>query len=396
MSRVSFGRDSEAVLKEASTAYFNDGYRQIDFILAYQPDSSAKKRAQRVRFRQKFEASMKKEGLELEIEGKENSQDGKTAFVKVHATWQALTRQAELDHLQMPIMTSDLEPKQSSFVNRSITSIFARFGRPSPFELQPEYQIKRERYFTDAYDRSREDQFLIDDEDKFFTQAQRINLTWSIISNITISLKVHKRKKHRNGRGNDDIMDNESGFSGSHFEETRKSGAAKDDDEEESESRVKTANIQYLLNNGTFSDAFPVHDCDLDESGTDPVDWSKIPIDLWPKRKYLRTVWCNFRQWHRHQPLDEIRDYFGEKVLFLNYSSYIALNVLLKEAMYYAWLGFYTKMLIIPSIVGILITLWGVWHSFNDDEASSFCEAGVNGTDLLFCRACRQPVCPYV
>ena len=68
--------------KSTELNYFNDGHRRIDYVLAYQPDSNFKKRAEMVRFRQKFEAAMRRECLELEIEGKENSQDGKTAFVK--------------------------------------------------------------------------------------------------------------------------------------------------------------------------------------------------------------------------------------------------------------------------------------------------------------------------
>uniref|UniRef100_A0A914XH48 Anoctamin n=1 Tax=Plectus sambesii TaxID=2011161 RepID=A0A914XH48_9BILA len=376
MNSVPLDREGEAALKRASTAFFNDGYRQIDFILAYQPDSNSKKRAQKVRFRQKFEASMRREGLELEVEGKENSQDGKTAFVKVHASWEALTRQAELDRIQMPIMASDLEPIKSSLINRGLSAASALIGRSNPFELQPEYQVKREKYFTDAYDRKREEQFLIGDQDHFFTQAQRIYLTWSIISGITISLNVQKRKKRQQSRAKGDILDNESSFSGSLFNEVHLNAVV---DEEPRESRVKTANIQYLLSNDIYGQAFPVHDCDLTDSATDTVDWSKIPIERWPKRKYLRTVWGAFRQWHRHQPLDEIRDYFGEKV-----------------AIYYAWLGFYTKMLVYPAVFGIFITLWGIWHAFNDDEANSFCKAGIGGADLLICRACRQPACPYI
>ena len=38
------------------------------------------------------------------------------------------------------------------------------------------------------------------------------------------------------------------------------------------------------------------------------------------------------------QPLKEIRDYFGEYV-----------------ALYFAWLGFYTKLLLVPSLVGFLV-----------------------------------------
>jgi Calcium-activated chloride channel len=47
--------------------------------------------------------------------------------------------------------------------------------------------------------------------------------------------------------------------------------------------------------------------------------------------------------------LDAVRDYFGVKI-----------------ALYFAWLGFYTNLLIAPSIVGLLTFLYGV-ISLNSD-----------------------------
>ncbi|DAZ98242.1 TPA: hypothetical protein N0F65_011710 [Lagenidium giganteum] len=52
--------------------------------------------------------------------------------------------------------------------------------------------------------------------------------------------------------------------------------------------------------------------------------------------KDLRHVWA-LRWTMVNQPLNKIRFYFGEKI-----------------ALYFAWLGFYTKMLVLPSIAGII------------------------------------------
>lgn len=50
----------------------------------------------------------------------------------------------------------------------------------------------------------------------------------------------------------------------------------------------------------------------------------------------LRRTWA-LRWFMLNQPLNQIRFYFGEKI-----------------ALYFAWLGFYTKMLVFPSIAGII------------------------------------------
>ncbi len=56
----------------------------------------------------------------------------------------------------------------------------------------------------------------------------------------------------------------------------------------------------------------------------------------------LSENWAGFRNILKRQPLDDVCRYFGVKI-----------------AMYYAWLGFYTNMLVLPSIVGVLAFLQG-------------------------------------
>lgn len=57
---------------------------------------------------------------------------------------------------------------------------------------------------------------------------------------------------------------------------------------------------------------------------------------------------CGFYFSSSLQPLDAIKEYFGAKV-----------------AIYFAWLGFYTHMLIPVSICGILFFVYGfiTWHT---------------------------------
>ena len=63
----------------------------------------------------------------------------------------------------------------------------------------------------------------------------------------------------------------------------------------------------------------------------------------------LYLQWGRPFAWFKKQPLWLIKRYFGDKV-----------------ALYFAWLGFYTIMLIPPAIVGILVVIYGGLTLFAD------------------------------
>jgi hypothetical protein len=62
------------------------------------------------------------------------------------------------------------------------------------------------------------------------------------------------------------------------------------------------------------------------------------PLHNYEELASLRSKWMRWRFAPWGQPLDDIKDYFGEKV-----------------GLYFAWLGHYTTWLIFPSIVGVLL-----------------------------------------
>ena len=86
-------------------------------------------------------------------------------------------------------------------------------------------------------------------------------------------------------------------------------------------------------------------------------------------RDTLFHEWAAIRKIHTFQPLDAIRDYFGVKV-----------------ALYFAWLGFYTNLLIVPSIIGIICLLYGLITVFGDIPSEEICQ----NSNIFMC-----PVCDY-
>lgn len=100
--------------------------------------------------------------------------------------------------------------------------------------------------------------------------------------------------------------------------------------------------IDKLISDGYYLAAYPLHE-------------GKI-IDRTDKdspRVQLVTKWCNVRNLFKPQPLDAIRRYLGVKI-----------------ALYFAWLGFYTSMLIPASIVGVICFFYG-WSTLQYDKVTA-------------------------
>lgn len=73
-------------------------------VLVYQEESEgvmteieAKKREQR----RTFQENLLKEGLQMELEPKENSFDGKTSFLKLHIPWKIKIQYAEVMNIKL-------------------------------------------------------------------------------------------------------------------------------------------------------------------------------------------------------------------------------------------------------------------------------------------------------
>ncbi|KAK7891486.1 hypothetical protein WMY93_023449 [Mugilogobius chulae] len=97
----------------------------------------------------------------------------------------------------------------------------------------------------------------------------------------------------------------------------------------------QTTGIQSLLAQGVYESAFPLHDGSFTRRGR---------RDQRNDRQILHEEWANYGVMHKYQPVDLIRKYFGEQI-----------------GLYFAWLGVYTQLLIPPSLLGIIVFLYGIF-----------------------------------
>ncbi|KZC10272.1 Anoctamin-4, partial [Dufourea novaeangliae] len=333
-------RDDAMLQKDASpepeidpdTLYFRDGRRRIDKVLVYQDDVNGvltEVETRRQEQRRVFQQNLLKEGLQLELEPKENSFDGKTYFLKLHIPWKIKVQYAEVMNLKLPtkrFITISVKAWQGNEDARQRPKLWEKWMKwikwmrklhtwdTKKYPEEPSFYKS-----TDSGDR--EERFVVKDRDTAYTPAQRSLIVMQIL------LRARYDEHHD------------------------KSG------------------IRRLLADGTYLDCFSLHEGPYNK----PVLNGEI-LD----RYLLYLIWARPGQWYKKQPLWLIRRYFGEKV-----------------ALYFAWLGFYTKCLYAPAIVGLLCFMYGVFSMESSDNIPSkeICNPKIGG-NITLCPNCDR-VCSY-
>ncbi|KAM7015670.1 anoctamin-1a [Tautogolabrus adspersus] len=278
--------------------YFSDGQRRVDYVLVYNIQKPGSVRRRSARFgennfvrrlrrslsmrssraplqpkedpeiaaqdlrpdnsdydnrskREEFEENLLETGLELEKD--EGSKIPGIGFVKIHAPWNVLCREAEFMKLKMPTKKV-YEVKQGSNVVEKIRLFIHKVTAP----LHPKVDANRPQSVKSlSHPFSREKQHLFDlsDLDKFFDSKTRSSIVYEV-------LKRTKCTKSKCPMG-----------------------------------------ITSLLANGYYTAAYPLHDGDIEGVSAEPND-----------RKLLYEEWASYSVFYKYQPIGLIRKYFGEKV----------------------------------------------------------------------------------
>ncbi|NXH76099.1 ANO5 protein, partial [Hydrobates tethys] len=291
--------------------FFRDGVRRIDFVLSYVDDLN-KEWEKKLERRKEFESNLQKAGLELETEDKKESEDGKICFVKIHAPWEVLITYAEVLNIKVPIKENDIP----SMVENPLDCMLA------PFRLPEKVMHPEPDYFTAPFSKEKQELYLINDESTFFSPSMRNRIVNYILTRCPYGTEEGKKK----------------------------------------------FGIKRLLNNGTYSAAYPLHDCQYWKKANDP--------NCDNERYTLYMEWARFLRFYKEQPLDLIRKYYGEKI-----------------GIYFAWLGFYTEMLFLAAVIGLICFLYGLFTMDENMSSKEICDPAIGG-EIIMCPLCDRE-CEY-
>ncbi|XP_062346893.1 anoctamin-2 [Cinclus cinclus] len=200
--------------------------------------------------REEYERNLLEAGLEIEKDPENKSQG--LSFVRIHAPWQVLSREAELLKIKMPTKKM-YEITEEKGVLKTLNGIWCKLTEP----LQPQVpQQENTKMKTLSYPFSREKIYLynIKDKDTFFDNATRSRIVREILKRTST--------KARSSMG-----------------------------------------IGTLIANNVYDAAYPLHDGEYEGQNDDMNE-----------RKLLYQEWARYGVFYKFQPIDLIRKYFGEKI----------------------------------------------------------------------------------
>ncbi|CAL9684906.1 unnamed protein product [Knipowitschia caucasica] len=293
---------------------FSDGCTKVDFVLVWEESLDLQREepnAAHRKWRKSFLSRLRHTGLLMEKREVEQLKS-RLCFLLLSAPWSLLCYYAEEIGLRAPLQMVHAENLNWS------ERVLQRFSIPNL--LHNAVPLAPPDFYTCAFRANKLDRFLgSDDKDNFFKPTQRHQVLFEILSRTPY-------------------------------------GSV----------RWGQVGISRLLNDGVFSAAFPLHQ----GSAEPPPHGRPAPPSL---RRVLFSHWAAWSCWRRYQPLDHIREYFGEKI-----------------ALYFAWLGFYTGWLLPAAVMGLVVFLMGFWLVQTDVPAREVCDSGGS---IVMCPLCKD--CPF-
>ncbi|XP_031635097.1 anoctamin-1 isoform X2 [Contarinia nasturtii] len=315
--------------------FFADGERSIDFVIVWQPVEDRLQEELNCIKRAIFEDNLVNEGLELERDEIEHLH-----FTKIHTPIEVLRRYSEILKLRMPMKESLCSvQEQNRFSKISNAALYISNKIPGFRSVQ--------NTTTSAYDRfsgccNKLWNLMSVDEQHFPPKSTRFTAVYSRDKEYLFD--VHHKcffTPAIRSRIVQFILD-------------RKRFTMQIDDD-------YAFGIDRLINEGVYIASYPLHDGEISVPGS--------------VRHLLYKEWASVSKWYRYQPLDYVKDYFGVKI-----------------GLYFAWLGYYTYMLLLASIVGIGCFLYAIFTLPYDIPSQEICYGNMKNTTM--CPLCDR-LCNY-
>ncbi|CAG7717026.1 unnamed protein product [Allacma fusca] len=316
----------------------------VDFVLVWESSTNAEQATSAEIAKEKrqiFEKNLEREGLILEREKLESST---LTFVKIHAPPEVLRRYCEILKLRMP-----MKPLQGEIVD-IICSDYDNHQEyyGSLFQI---YQHQTESTSTGNTG-------VLADVSAFFSM---------FTSYFEMDTRLFPPKDHKfhsvYSRDKEYLFDVEdpeffTPLIRAHIVDfiLKRKRYSEDTSEDFS------FGIHRLLTDGVYFAAYPLHDGDL-----------KNPDS---QRYRLWTEWAAIGKCLKYQPLEAVKEYFGVKI-----------------GLYFAWLGFYTHMLIPVSILGFICFLYGCFSINQDQPSLDICNKTLS-EQIYMCPLCDK-LCDY-
>jgi len=320
-------------LLDSSLFFKSDPDKRVDFILVYEdPKPEDQEGRTSLHRRNIFKENLLKEGLELEIE---DSGGCALNFIKIHAPMEILKRYAEILKIRMPIrkFSAELLACQGNRQGAEGAEML-EFKLTQLDSVTSDHKLDAVRIplFSDVADEMQS--WFQRFQRPFYPSPEIFNYTegneyTAIYSRDKEYLFDHEEERFFSQSTRSRIIE---------FLLQRKRFSDNPNDD-------FAFGINRLISEGVFLAAYPLHDGTIKAPGS--------------MRYLLFREWASFSKFWKYQPLDAVRDYFGVKI-----------------GLYFAWLGFYTFMLIPPSIVGLICFLYGLITMKTDTPSDDICPGG--------------------